>query len=119
MTDRIVLHGVTAFGYHGVLEHEQMLGQTFVVDAELELDLAPAGASDDLRDTVDYGTLAGRLVTVVRDERYDLIERLATRLAQECMTDERVVAVTITVHKPAAPVPVPVDDVAVSVRRSR
>jgi dihydroneopterin aldolase len=96
-----------------------MLGQTFLIDAELEIDLTASGASDDLRDTVDYGGLAGRLVTVVRDERYELIERLATRLAQECLTDQRVTAVTITVHKPAAPVPVPVADVAVSIRRSR
>ena len=117
--DRIELRGIEVFGRHGVLTHEQELGQTFVVDAMLELDLARAGASDDLADTVDYGTLAGELARVVRDERHDLIERLATRLAEVCLGDTRVVAATVTVHKPHAPVPVTLADVAVTVRRTR
>jgi dihydroneopterin aldolase len=119
MADRIVLRGIETFGRHGVLPHEQELGQTFIVDAELELDLAPAGASDDLADTVDYGALSGDLAAVVSDERYDLIERLAARLAEVCLARPRVDAVTITVHKPHAPVPVPLTDVAVIVRRTR
>jgi dihydroneopterin aldolase len=119
MTDRITLTGLTAFGHHGVLEHEQRLGQTFRIDAELEVDLARAGQSDDLEDTVDYGALSAALAAVVSDERYDLIERLAQRLAEVCLSDARVAAATITVHKPHAPVPVTVDDVAVTIRRAR
>jgi dihydroneopterin aldolase len=119
MPDRIVLRGITAFGHHGVLPHEQELGQTFVIDAELELDLAPAGASDALADTVDYGALSADLAAVVSEERHDLIERLATRLADVCLERPRVEAVTITVHKPHAPVAVPLADVAVIVRRAR
>jgi dihydroneopterin aldolase len=119
MADRIVLLGIEAFGRHGVLPHEQELGQSFRVDAELELDLSRAGASDDLNDTVDYGTLSADLAAVVTDERYDLIERLATRLAAVCLDRPLVDAVTITVHKPHAPVPVPLADVAVRIRRSR
>lgn len=117
--DRIELRGIEVFGRHGVLAHEQELGQTFVIDATLELDLARAGASDDLADTVDYGALSGALVRVVRDERYDLIERLATRLCEVCLADARVAAATVTVHKPHAPVPVPLADVAVTLRRVR
>ena len=117
--DRIELRGIEVFGRHGVLAHEQELGQTFVIDATLELDLARAGASDDLADTVDYGALSGALARVVRDERYDLIERLATRLAEVCLEDPRVAAATVTVHKPHAPVPVTLADVAVTVRRAR
>jgi dihydroneopterin aldolase len=119
MTDRIVLLGIEAFGRHGVLPHEQELGQAFRVDAELELDLSHAGASDDLEDTVDYGALSADLAAVVTDERYDLIERLATRLAEVCLDRSRVDAATITVHKPHAPVPVPLADVVVRIRRSR
>ncbi len=119
MADRIVLRGIEAFGHHGVLSHEQEFGQSFGVDAELELDLSAAGASDALDDTVDYGALSADLAAVVTDERYDLIERLATRLAEVCLARPRVDAVTITVHKPHAPVPVPLDDVIVSIRRSR
>jgi dihydroneopterin aldolase len=117
--DRIALRGLTAFGHHGVLPHERELGQTFVVDAELELDLAAAAASDALADTVDYGALSAALAAVVRDERHDLIERLAGRLCDVCLSDPRVAAVTVTVHKPHAPVPVTVADVAVTLRRVR
>jgi dihydroneopterin aldolase len=117
--DRIELRGITAFGRHGVLAHEQELGQTFLVDVALELDLAPAGASDALADTVDYGALSGELAAVVTDERYDLIERLATRLTEVCLARPSVSAVTVTVHKPHAPVPVPLADVAVTLRRTR
>ncbi len=117
--DRIELRGITAFGRHGVLAHEQELGQTFLVDVALELDLAPAGASDALVDTVDYGALSGELAAVVTDERYDLIERLATRLTEVCLARSSVSAVTVTVHKPHAPVPVPLADVAVTLRRTR
>ena len=119
MMDRIELRGIEAFGRHGVLPHEQELGQTFTVDVALELDLAPAGASDNLADTVDYGALSADLAAVVRDERYDLIERLATRLAEVCLDRPKVDAVTVTVHKPHAPVPVPLADVVVTVRRTR
>ena len=117
--DRIELRGITVFGHHGVLPHERELGQTFVIDATLELDLSEAGATDDLARTVDYGTLAGELAAVVRDERHDLIERLAQRLTEVCLAHERVEAATVTVHKPHAPVPVPLEDVAVTLRRSR
>jgi len=118
-SDRIELRGIVAFGHHGVLPHEQALGQPFTVDAVLELDLAPAGASDDLADTVDYGALSGELATVVTDERYDLIERLATRLTEVCLARPSVAAATVTVHKPHAPVPVTLADVAVTLRRTR
>jgi len=118
-SDHIVLRGIEVFGHHGVLPHERELGQTFIVDVDLELDLAAAGASDHLADTVDYGALSGELAAVVRDERYDLIERLATRLSEVCLARPSVAAVTVTVHKPHAPVPVPLADVAVTLRRTR
>jgi dihydroneopterin aldolase len=119
MADRIALTGITVFGRHGVLEHERRFGQTFRIDAELEVDLTTAGASDALTDTVDYGALSAALAEVVRDEQHDLIERLATRLVEVCLSDARVQAATVTVHKPHAPVPVTVDDVAVTIRRAR
>lgn len=117
--DRIELRGIEVFGHHGVLPHERALGQTFTVDVMLELDLAAAGASDDLDDTVDYGSLSSDLVAVVRDERHDLIERLATRLAEVCLSRPKVDAATVTIHKPHAPVPITLSDVVVTVRRTR
>lgn len=117
MTDRIELRGLRAHGRHGVLAHERRDGQLFVVDVALDIDLRPAGASDDLNDTVDYGSLAKRLQAVVTGEPVDLLETLAERLAAVCLSDARVRAVDVVVHKPQAPVEVPVDDVVVSIRR--
>lgn len=119
MTDRIVLTGLTARGHHGVYDFERADGQDFVVDATLELDLAAAATSDDVRDTVHYGELAGRLVAVVTGEPVNLIETLAARLADECLADTRVRAATVTVHKPQAPIPHAFQDVAVTIRRER
>ena len=119
MSDRIGLTGLTARGHHGVYDFERADGQDFVVDATLELDLAAAAASDDVRDTVHYGELAGRLVAVVTGEPVNLIETLAARLVDECLADTRVRAATVTVHKPQAPIPHAFQDVAVTIRRER
>jgi len=116
-TDRITLSGLTVRGSHGVLPEERRDGQDFVVDAVLALDLRPAGASDDLADTVDYGALAGHLADIVGGEPVDLLEALADRLAGACLADPRVRSVEVTVHKPSAPIRLPFADVAVTVVR--
>ena len=117
MGDRIALTGLRVRGQHGVLAAERADGQDFVVDAVLELDLRPAGASDDLADTLDYGVLATQLAAVVAGEPVDLLETLATRLAQVCLADGRVVSVEVTVHKPSAPIDLSFTDVSVTVIR--
>jgi dihydroneopterin aldolase len=119
MTDRISLRGLRVKGYHGVYDFERRAGQDFVVDVDLEMDLAPAAASDDVADTVHYGELAERLAEVIAGEPVDLIETLADRLAAICLADARVVATTVTVHKPQAPIEREFADVAVTIRRSR
>jgi dihydroneopterin aldolase/2-amino-4-hydroxy-6-hydroxymethyldihydropteridine diphosphokinase len=117
--DWISLRGVRATGHHGVFEHERRDGQEFVVDVDLGLDLAPAGLSDDLADTYDYGALATAVVARIEGEPYDLIERLAAVVADDVLRDRRVEEVRVTVHKPQAPVPVPFGDVTVTVTRRR
>lgn len=117
--DRIELRGLRARGRHGCLPAERELGQEFVVDVVLRLDVGPAAADDDLSRTVDYGALADRLVGIVRGEPVNLIETLAERLAQVCLADPRVEEAEVTVHKPSAPVPHPFSDVAVTVQRPR
>ncbi|MDO5502900.1 MAG: 2-amino-4-hydroxy-6-hydroxymethyldihydropteridine diphosphokinase [Actinomycetia bacterium] len=123
MSDRIEVTGIRARGFHGVFEHEKRDGQDFFVDIALELDLAPAGASDDLTETVHYGEVAALVVARVEGEPFDLIERLASVIADDVLATEaarlRLEAVTVTVHKPSAPVGVPFDDVTVRVRRER
>jgi len=117
--DRICLSGLRAHGYHGVLAAERARGQEFVVDAVLWLDTSAAAEADDLSRTVDYGSLAGRLADVLSGEPVALFETLATRLAAVCLADDVVQHAEITVHKPQAPVGVPVRDVSVTIRRSR
>jgi 7,8-dihydroneopterin aldolase/epimerase/oxygenase len=117
--DRISLTGLRGYGYHGVLPAERQQGQEFVVDAVLWLDTTEAAASDDLSRTVDYGELAGRLAGIMSGEPVALIETLAQRLAAECLVDARVLHAEVTVHKPDAPVGVPVRDVSVTIRRGR
>ncbi|MFB4298025.1 dihydroneopterin aldolase [Actinomadura sp. NTSP31] len=117
--DRIEVRGLRARGRHGALPAERELGQEFVVDVSLGLDTRPAAETDDLSRTVDYGTLAGRLVAAVEADPVDLIETLADRLAKICLEDPAVAEAEVTVHKPSAPVPHPFTDVAVKIRRSR
>lgn len=119
MRDRIALRGLRARGYHGVFAVERREGQVFVVDAVLRLDTTPAAASDDIGDTVHYGLLADRLVAIVTGEPVDLIETLAERLAAECLKEELVDEVELTVHKPNAPIEHEFADVSVTVTRGR
>ncbi|MGB7981771.1 MAG: dihydroneopterin aldolase [Candidatus Nanopelagicales bacterium] len=118
--DRIILTGVRARGFHGVFDHERRDGQEFRVDAVLGVSsMDRAAQSDDLAHTVDYGALALGIVAILEGEPVDLIETLAVRIAEQCLALPDVAAVTVTVHKPQAPIPVPFDDVAVSVTRTR
>ncbi len=119
MTDQIVLRGVSAKGFHGVLEAERREGQEFVVDVVMDVDLAPAGESDDLADTVSYAEVAGDVVALVEGEPLDLIEALAERIAAAVLARPLVDAVQVVVHKPQAPVGHPFQDVQVRIRRER
>lgn len=119
MSDRIALRGLRVRGRHGVLPEERRDGQVFVVDAVLTVDTRPAARADDLALTVDYAALAGQLADVVAGEPVDLIETLVARLAEVCLAQPAVQAAEVTLHKPEAPVGLPVDDVSVTVRRER
>ena len=111
----ILIHGLEILGVHGVLPEEQTRAQPFGVDLELETDLGPAGGSDDLADTIDYGAVIDATVRIVQTERYQLLERLAARIAAACREDIRVTGVTVTVRKLRPPVPASVDSVGVRI----
>ncbi|MBN6190877.1 MULTISPECIES: dihydroneopterin aldolase [Microbacterium] len=117
--DEIVLTGLTVFGRHGVYAHEREEGQEFTIDLRLRLSLEQAAGSDDVADTVHYGELAERVAAVVAGEPVNLIETLAERIAAVALDDRRVQGVTVTVHKPHAPIPLEFADVAVTVHRTR
>ncbi|WP_420121431.1 dihydroneopterin aldolase [Nakamurella sp.] len=118
MADRITLTGLELFGHHGVFPEEKRDGQRFVVDLTVWLDLTAAAGSDDLSATVHYGELAELAAGIVTGPPRDLIETVAARIADEIMARYPVHAVEVTVHKPAAPIPLTFADVAVTVRRS-
>ncbi|GAA3932451.1 dihydroneopterin aldolase [Microbacterium soli] len=117
LLDEIVLTGLTVFGHHGVFDFERRDGQEFTIDLRLGLPLGAAAASDDVTDTVHYGELADRVAAIVAGEPVNLIETLAQRIADAVLEDERVKVVTVTVHKPHAPIAQTFADVAVSVHR--
>lgn len=119
MADRISLTGITGHGRHGVFDHERQHGQRFIVDLVLQIDTTSAARTDQLGDTVDYGAVARRAVEIIEGEPVRLIETLAERIAAAVLTHGGVDAVVVTVHKPHAPVSVPLDDIAVTIERSR
>lgn len=119
MTDRIDLTGIEVWARHGVLPEEKTRDQRFVVDVRLHLDLGPAARSDSVEDTVDYGTLAAAVHGRVAGERHDLIETVASRVAELVLADPRVDRVEVTVHKPDAPIDEEFSDVSVTVDRTR
>ena len=117
--DRLAVHGIEAYGHHGVFEFERREGQIFRVDLVLGMDTRTAARSDDLHDTVDYGTLVAAVKNAVETDPVDLIETLAQRIADVCLTDSRVQWTEVTVHKPNAPIEATFNDVALTITRSR
>jgi len=115
--DRILITGIRELGIHGVLPEEQLRPQPFEVDIELLVDVAAAGASDDLEDTVDYSAVCEAVSRVVSSEQYQLLERLATRIAEVCRADPRVQAAIVEVRKMHPPVRALCDRVGVRVER--
>ena len=117
--DRIRLTGLRVFAHHGVLDFERENGQEFIIDLEIAVDLAPAAASDDVTKTIHYGELAEAVYAAVQADAVDLIETVAERVAAIALGYERALQVTVTIHKPAAPIAVPFGDVSVTITRSR
>jgi len=117
MTDELAVLGIECYGHHGVFEFEKREGQTFVIDLALGVDTAPAAASDDLHDTVDYGSLVAAVKMAVEKDPVDLIETLAQRIADVCLLDDRVEWARVTVHKPEAPIEATFRDVALTITR--
>jgi dihydroneopterin aldolase len=122
MTDHIEILGLAEQGRHGWFDFETAAGQRFVVDLVLELAdgvVAHAALSDDLADTVDYGQVADRVRVLLGGDPVRLLETLVERIADVCLSDARVAAVQVALHKPEAPVSGEFDDIVVRIRRER
>jgi dihydroneopterin aldolase len=119
MSDELAVTGVECFAHHGVFDFERREGQVFIVDLVLGIDTRPAAASDDLADTVNYGTLVDDVKAAVERDPVDLIETVAQRIADVCLLDTRVEWARVTLHKPDAPIDATYSDVALTITRTR
>lgn len=120
-TDEILLEGMRFYAFHGVHAEERALGQRFIVDLIMSLDLRPAGRSDDLEQTVSYSEVYRTVRRIVEGEPRALIEAVAEEIAATILTDfPRVAGIEVTLRKPEAPIKgAMLDTAAVRIRRWR
>jgi 7,8-dihydroneopterin aldolase/epimerase/oxygenase len=105
LTDCLYLKGIRGYGYTGVLPEEKVLGQWFEADLQIRLDLKPSGQSDDLSDTLHYGEVVKQVQDILRRSRFDLIERLATVIAEAVLAYPQVQQVKVCLTKATPPIP--------------
>ncbi len=120
MTDQVFVKGLALHAYHGVMQHEGKVGQTFTLDLTLDIDLTTAARTDKLAHTVGYDQVVSVASGVFCGKRYRLIEAAAGAVADAILDRfPQVRAIRITVHKPHAPIAATFDDVGVSILRIR
>ena len=118
--DQIHIKGLRVFAFHGVKPEEKRDGQHFGLDITLYVSVKRPGVSDKLSDTVNYSKAAKTAARVMMEERYDLIERAATRVAEQLLLDfSTVEQVRVCLKKPEAPVKLDFDYMAVEIMRTR
>ena len=120
MTDKVFVSGLALHAYHGVMQHEAKVGQTFQLDLVLDIDLAEASRSDKLAHTVGYDQVVDVASRAFCARRYRLVEAAAGAVAEAVLERfARVSAVRVTVHKPHAPIAATGADGGVTIARSR
>ncbi|MDO4542486.1 MAG: dihydroneopterin aldolase [Bacillota bacterium] len=118
--DKIYVNNLEFFAYHGYFDFEKENGQPFIISLVLETDLSTAGETDDLDQTVDYGSIYNIAADVTLNNKFDLIETLAERISQRVLLEaSKVSAVTVRVDKPKAPGKDGAFHAAVEIRRER
>jgi len=120
MSDAVFVTGLALHAYHGVMQHEAKVGQTFKLDLALDIDLAEASRSDMLKHTVSYDLVVKTATEAFCSRRYRLVEAAAGAVADAVLTRfPQVQRVRVTVHKPHAPIAATFDDVGVVIARGR
>lgn len=119
MSDTIEIRGLRALGICGALAEEQARPQPLELDLDLVADLSAACASDALVDTIDYSAVCETVERIITEERFTLLERLAERLTEMLLVDERVETVTVVVRKLRPPVAQHLETSGVRLTRSR
>jgi 7,8-dihydroneopterin aldolase/epimerase/oxygenase len=120
MSDHIFVTGLLVHAHHGVMPHEEEVGQRFVIDLELTVDLSRAGTSDKLADTVSYSSIVDTATRAFTGKSFKLVETAAAITAEALLAGfPKLSAVRVTVHKPHAPIAAIFNDVGVSILRQR
>jgi dihydroneopterin aldolase len=120
MSDTIFITGVVIHARHGVMDHETEVGQRFVIDLELSIDLSDSSRTDRLVDTVSYSSVVTTATAAFKNANYKLLERAAGAVADAVLAAfARVSSVKVTVHKPHAPIAAIFEDVGVVLTRAR
>lgn len=119
MPDTILIEGITFHAYHGASDEEQAVGHRYSVDVVLECDIRPAAQSDDLQQTINYSTVAKRVLSIGTENRFRLIETLAECIAAEILQSFPATAVEVTVRKLLPPMKVPAQATGVRIRREK
>ncbi|MGH8260929.1 MAG: dihydroneopterin aldolase [Steroidobacteraceae bacterium] len=101
-SDSIFLRGLGIECIIGFIEWERRVRQTVVIDLELPVDCRKAALSDDVRDTLDYKSVAKRVIAFVEASEFKLVETLAHRTAQLILDEFAVEWVRLSVNKPGA-----------------
>ncbi|WP_449255235.1 dihydroneopterin aldolase [Bosea sp. (in: a-proteobacteria)] len=113
-TGQILIEQLDIYAYHGFFSEEERLGQRFVIDLVLDVDLRAAAASDRLADTVDYGRAVAIVSEVFTARRYQLLESAARAVALALFEAfPPITAVAVTLRKPAPPIPATLGSVGV------
>ena len=120
MSDTIFITGIVIHARHGVLDHETEVGQRFIIDLELSIDLSESAHTDRLSDTVSYASVVATATAAFKDTNYKLLERAAGAVSDAIFVAfPRIDAVKVTVHKPHAPIAAIFEDVGVVLARKR
>jgi dihydroneopterin aldolase len=116
----MLLKQMVFFGYHGVYPEENKLGQKYIVDLDLRMDLSRAAQSDDVEDTVNYAEIHSLVKGIVEGPPVKLIETLCEKIASTLLgTYTSIIKATVSVTKPNPPFDITFDGVTVEFRRQR
>jgi len=117
--DKVNIKNLEVYAYHGVFQEEKLQGQVFVISATLYTDLRPAGKTDDLAKTLDYGEICHFIKSFVIGNKFNLIETVAEILAEKLLTEyQSVEKIWLEIKKPNAPIQLNLETVSVEITRS-
>lgn len=120
MSDTIFVAGLVVHAYHGVGDDEGRIGQQFLIDLALDVDLSRAAHSDRLADTISYADIIDVASEAFRNRRYRLVEAAAGAVADALFSAfPRIASLRVTVHKPHAPIAAVFADVGITLERTR